>query len=141
MGTTTEPIDYSFVDENTVIVGQAYYYWLESISTTYDLELYGPVSLEIPIQGNTPHTIQETCLDPNFPNPFNPRTMIKFSIEEGEQGTLSIYNVKGQIILHEEFETGEYNFEWNADGLSSGVYFYTLKTNSNNIIRKMMLIK
>ncbi|MDO9576834.1 MAG: ice-binding family protein [Candidatus Cloacimonadales bacterium] len=141
MGISTEPTDYTFIDEYPVIEGLTYWYWLESVSTTNELELHGPISLEIPIQGIIPNSIAETTMNSNYPNPFNPRTTINFSIEEGEKGTLSIYNIKGQEVFNQRFETGEYNLEWNADGLSSGIYFYRLQTSSKNITKKMILMK
>jgi PKD repeat protein len=82
-----------------------------------------------------------TQLYQNYPNPFNPSTTISFSIKEGDCGRLTIFNLKGQTVLADKFETGEYNFEWNADGLSSGIYFYKLTTPSDNITKKMLLMK
>ena len=141
MGNCTEPTDYTFVDEYPVVEGTTYWYWLESVSTTNQVDFYGPISLEIPIQGEIPNIVLETTMEPNFPNPFNPRTTIKFSIAEGEKGTLSIYNIKGQIIVSEKFDTGEFRYEWNADKVSSGIYFYKLTTPSKEINRKMILLK
>lgn len=141
MGNCTEPTDYTFIDEYPVVEGVTYWYWLESVSTTNEMEQHGPVSLEIPHQGEIPNVVIETYLNSNYPNPFNPSTMIKFSIEEGEKGALTIYNIKGQEVLKEYFEAGEYNFEWNAEGISSGIYFYRLLTPSTNLTRKMILMK
>ncbi|MDO9576938.1 MAG: T9SS type A sorting domain-containing protein [Candidatus Cloacimonadales bacterium] len=141
MGISTQPTDYTFVDEYSVIEGLTYWYWLESESTTNELELFGPISLQIPIQGGIPNTILETALNPNYPNPFNPSTTISFNIEEGETGTLTIYNVKGQDVFRQKFVTGEYHLLWNAEGLSSGIYFYRLQTPSTNITKKMILMK
>ncbi|MDO9576538.1 MAG: T9SS type A sorting domain-containing protein [Candidatus Cloacimonadales bacterium] len=141
MGICTEPTDYSFVDEYPVVEGVTYWYWLESVSTTNELEQHGPVSIEIPIQGEIPNAVIETYLNNNYPNPFNPRTTINFNIEEGETGKLTIYNVKGQAILAEIFESGEYTFEWNAEGVSSGIYFYRLTTPTMDITKKMILMK
>jgi type IX secretion system substrate protein len=138
MGTTTEPTNYSFTDEYPNIEGHTYWYWLQSVSTTNDLELFGPVSLEIPIAGQLPTM---TILSTNYPNPFNPETTISFSIKENEKGVLSIYNLRGQRIMKENFEAGNHQYHWNAEGLASGMYFYRLSSPTMNITKKMLLMK
>ncbi|MDO9577319.1 MAG: T9SS type A sorting domain-containing protein [Candidatus Cloacimonadales bacterium] len=138
MGTTTEPTNYNFTDEYPVIEGRTYWYWLQSVSTTNELELFGPVSLEIPIAGQLPTM---TILNSNYPNPFNPETTITFSIKENEIGILSIYNLRGEKIVKERFEAGNHQYHWKAEGLASGIYFYKLDTPTNNMTRKMMLMK
>lgn len=140
-GNSTIPTYYSFVDEYPVVEGSTYWYWLECVSTTNQLAFFGPVPLEIPIVGEIPVVMLETFMNPNYPNPFNPSTLINFNIEEGEKGTLTIFNIKGQVVLQEKFEAGFYNFEWNAKGISSGIYFYRLLTPTKNITKKMMLMK
>jgi Secretion system C-terminal sorting domain/Right handed beta helix region len=138
MGTTSEPTNYSFADEYPNIEGHTYYYLLQSVSTSNELELFGPVSLEIPITGQLP-TI--TILESNYPNPFNPETTIAFNIKENETGVLSIFNLKGQRIFKETFETGNHQYHWNAEGLASGIYFYKLSSPTINITKKMILMK
>ena len=101
MGNCTEPTEYSFLDEYPVVEGVTYWYWLENISTTNELEQHGPVSMEIPIQGEIPNAVLKTCLNMNYPNPFNPSTEIRFQlsdISEIESAEITIYNIKGQKI-------------------------------------------
>jgi Secretion system C-terminal sorting domain len=138
MGTTSTPTNYSFADEYPVIEGHTYCYWLQSVSTTNELELFGPVSIEIPNIGQLPTM---TILEANYPNPFNPETTIAFNIKENETGFLSIFNLKGERILKQEFEAGDHQYNWNAEGLSSGVYFYKLTSPTINLTRKMILMK
>jgi len=138
MGTTSTPTSYSFADEYPVIEGHIYYYWLESVSTSNELELFGPVDLEIPVIGHLPTM---TILEANYPNPFNPETTISFNIKENETGTLSIFNLKGEKILKEEFEAGDHQYNWNAEGLSSGIFFYKLSSPTTNLTKKMILMK
>jgi Secretion system C-terminal sorting domain len=138
MGTTSTPTNYSFADEYPNIEGHTYWYWLESVSTSNELELFGPVSIEIPIAGQLPTM---TILESNYPNPFNPETTISFNIKENEIGTLEIYNLRGQSIQKERFEAGNHQFRWNAEGLSSGMYFYKLSSPTTNITKKMILMK
>ncbi|MDO9576937.1 MAG: T9SS type A sorting domain-containing protein [Candidatus Cloacimonadales bacterium] len=141
MGNTSYNTDYTFIDENTVIEGHTYYYWLESLNTIGDVNVFGSVSLEIPDQGEIPNAIFETSLDPNYPNPFNPETTIKFNVKENEIGILSIYNLRGERIMKESFEAGNHQYRWNAEGLASGIYFYKLSSPTTNITKKMILMK
>jgi Secretion system C-terminal sorting domain len=141
MGTTSYETDYTFDDENFVVEGHTYFYWLESVNPIGDINVFGPVSLEIPDQGGIPNAGFETSLNPNYPNPFNPETTISFNIKENETGILSIYNLKGEKILKENFETGNHQYHWNAEGLASGMYFYKLSSPTTTITKKMILMK
>jgi len=138
MGTITSPTNYSFVDEHPIVEGYIYYYWLQSVSTTGELELFGPVSLEVPFSNQVPVM---TTLETNYPNPFNPETYISFSIKENEKGILTIYNIRGQRVLHEKFEAGNHQYRWDAKELSSGIYFYKLSSPTLNLTKKMLLLK
>ncbi len=88
-----------------------------------------------------PLTSGKSSLDTNYPNPFNPSTTISFNIAQGEKGNLTIYNFKGQSVLQKIYNQGNHNFVWNAQGLASGVYLARLKTNTQNLSIKMILIK
>jgi len=80
----------------------------------------------------------------NYPNPFNPVTRIGFSMPESGYVTLSIYNVKGELVeklVDRNLEAGIHDFEWNARGVASGVYFYRLKTEGFVQTRKMILMR
>ncbi len=85
--------------------------------------------------------LQLTELHSNYPNPFNPTTTIKFDVQDDETATLTIFNVKGQIVQNRNFASGTHNFEWNAQNNSSGVYYYQLKSSSYTKTRKMILLK
>ena len=80
----------------------------------------------------------------NYPNPFNPVTRIGFSMPESGHVTLSIYNVKGELVeklVDRNLEAGIHDFEWNARGVASGVYFYRLKSEGFVQTRKMILMR
>ncbi len=86
----------------------------------------------------------EYALEQNYPNPFNPSTNIQFSIPQSENVILKIYNSLGQEVaelVNQNLGAGNYNFDFNASGLTSGIYFYSLRTGSFTEIKKMMLIK
>jgi hypothetical protein len=80
-------------------------------------------------------------LESNYPNPFNPETNISFSVKENEVVILTIYNLKGQRIIMERFNSGDYKYCWNAENLASGIYFYKLSSPTINITKKMLLMK
>jgi hypothetical protein len=85
----------------------------------------------------------------NYPNPFNPITTIKFSISKDSNVNLSIYNVKGQLVktLVDGFRKKKiYIIEWDGknnkgNGVSSGVYFYRLRTNYFTKSKKMVILR
>lgn len=84
------------------------------------------------------------ALRQNYPNPFNPTTNITFELNNAEQVTLDVYNVQGQHIatlVNGQYAAGEHQVNFNADGLSSGVYFYRLQTSTRSITRSMTLVK
>ena len=66
-GSTNEPTEYTFVDENEVVENNTYFYWLESLSFSGAIEVYGPVTLTIPDITPEPGSWE---LIGNFPNPF-----------------------------------------------------------------------
>jgi photosystem II stability/assembly factor-like uncharacterized protein len=86
----------------------------------------------------------EFCLVQNFPNPFNPVTIIRYSISEKNRVSLKIYNPLGEeieLLMDETKEAGTYEAVWNAGDLPSGVYFYTLQAGDFVQTKKMVLMK
>ena len=88
---------------------------------------------------------QQFALMQNFPNPFNPTTVISSQLPVVSQVELSIYNLLGQKIttlVSEKQPVGTYKLEWDAGGLASGLYFYRLKTDEGFIqTKKLILLK
>lgn len=83
-------------------------------------------------------------LDQNFPNPFNPSTVIKFTVPYASNITLKVYNTSGKEIttlLNKSFQQGSHEVKFNSEGLASGVYYYTLKGDNFSDTKKMILIK
>lgn len=85
----------------------------------------------------------------NYPNPFNPRTTITYSIpkllnQSFVRIKLLVYDILGRVIttlIDEKKPSGNYSVTFNAQGLASGVYYYSLISESNVITKPMLLIK
>jgi hypothetical protein len=80
----------------------------------------------------------------NYPNPFNPNTKINFDLPNNDYVTLKIYDMLGKelkTIVNEFKPAGKYSIDFNATGLSSGVYFYRLSVPGAVITKKMILTK
>ena len=83
-------------------------------------------------------------LEQNYPNPFNPSTTIEYRIPEAGIVSIKIYDILGREIktLVNKFQlSGNYQIQFDAADLASGVYFYQLKTNGFISVKKMLLLK
>jgi len=88
-------------------------------------------------------------LDQNYPNPFNPSTEISFALPSKTRVSLNIYNILGREInslLSEELPAGDHRIAWDGTDsrgrqVSSGIYFYRLKTEDFDESKKMILLK
>lgn len=84
-------------------------------------------------------------LSQNYPNPFNPNTNINFSIPKSERVSLKVYDVLGNevasLVNNELISAGKYRVDFNGSGLSSGIYYYSIKTESFIDTKKMILVK
>jgi hypothetical protein len=83
-------------------------------------------------------------LNQNYPNPFNPYTTISYSIPEKGFVEITIFNMLGEEIkklIAEEKPAGSYNVSFNGSCLTSGIYFYRLKSVKYSCTRKMILLK
>ncbi|TDI85001.1 MAG: T9SS type A sorting domain-containing protein, partial [Caldithrix sp.] len=95
----------------------------------------GDPSAEIP---------NEFTLSQNYPNPFNPSTTIEYTLPEAADVKLEILNSRGQrvsLLLNERQNKGRHQLTWNANGHSSGTYFYKIKAGSFRETRRMTLMK
>lgn len=83
-------------------------------------------------------------LSQNYPNPFNPVTTIRYSLPSSGQVKLRVFNSLGSevaLLVNTYQSEGSYSIEFNAAGLSSGIYYYRLETPSETSVRKMILLK
>lgn len=88
--------------------------------------------------------VSEYSLEQNYPNPFNPATTIKFSIPVQDFVTLRVFNSIGQevsLLFSGFLPAGSHQLNFDATNLTSGIYFYQIKTQSFTSTKKMMLLK
>jgi hypothetical protein len=94
------------------------------------------ISGEIPI---------DYSLAQNYPNPFNPSTTIRFAIPEQSKVTLKIYDINGReiatLINNETVSIGIKEINFDANSLSSGIYFYTIRASDFIATKKMLFVK
>lgn len=133
-GTTTEAKSYSFLDgtaTGTVL------YRLKQVDFDGAFE-YSPT---VEVEAGRPKTF---ALSQNYPNPFNPTTVIGYQLPVASEVSLKVYDMLGRevaTLVNGRQEAGSYRYTLNASGLSSGVYFYTLRAGNFTKTMKMMLVK
>ena len=139
-GTTTNPQNYSFVDNN--LQPGHYTYRLKQI----DFDGTFSYSTEVEVDFDVP---SDFVLSQNYPNPFNPSTKISFSIPVESHVTLKIFNLLGEEVinlLNGTVNAGYHNVNFDASNLNSGIYFYQIEAQGNDgssfsEVKKMILAK
>jgi hypothetical protein len=110
-------------------------------SNTLTITFLGATDDELPVL--------RTELRKNYPNPFNPETVINFSLKQENQVKLEIFNVKGELIktlVNGVMPSGQHHIIWNGTNeigkaTASGIYFYKMETDDYQSVRKMILLK
>ena len=137
-----------YIHQNPIMGLNTYY-----VTAVYD-ELYESVSsdtVDIYITGLTDDDLipVSATLHQNYPNPFNPLTTIYYTLTKQQLVEISIFDLRGRevrTLLSEIREPGEHSIVWDARNdqgleLSSGIYFYRMKTDEFQATRKMLLLK
>ena len=140
-GTTTEPHNYTFIDEN--LENGSYTYRLKQVDLDGSEYFYNELNTEIT------YYPKEFALHQNYPNPFNPSTKITFSLAADSKVSLKIFNALGQevsTLVNENLTAGLHDYDFNAADINSGVYFYVIEAvdgNGNEFMdsKKMILLK
>jgi len=144
-GTTSEPQQYFFIDDISEISAKKLYYRLKQIDFNGSFEYSDIVEVEI--------TPKNFSLEQNYPNPFNPSTTISYQLPKAGNVTLKVFDVLGRevaTLVDEYRNAGSYNVQFTMNNLpavrqdvqlSSGIYFYQLKTGDFVETKKMLLIK
>lgn len=88
--------------------------------------------------------VKDFSLEQNYPNPFNPNTKINFAIPKTDHISLRVYDILGRevrVLINEDLTQGEYEYDFDAKGLSSGMYYYSLRAGEYVSVKKMVLVK
>jgi len=128
-GNSNSPKEYFYIDTKVPSNG-TYYYRLKQV----DNDGQEKYSKEIEVNVNFIPSVYS--LENNFPNPFNPNTVIRYSIPVESNVLLNVYNSLGQVVVNELTtgikQAGTYDINFNAYSLKSGIYYYTLHANSTD---------
>lgn len=132
-------------NENTLIIrdGNITNQFLQEFAARY-YQFGGTDSIFVGVQevgGEVPSTFS---LSQNYPNPFNPATVINYQLATSNVVSLKIYDLLGRevaTLVNGKQNTGNYRVEFNAAGLSSGVYFYRLEAGNFVEQKKMMILR
>jgi hypothetical protein len=132
---------YSYTDES-VLPGNTYWYKIADIDINGRRTFHEAVSVTVSSNFDYP---SDYYVHSNYPNPFNPSTIIKYQLPVTSEIEISIFNSQGRQVmtLFSGVQTaGEHQVEWNASGFASGVYVYQFITKSGFVqSRKLILLK
>lgn len=134
-GTSTTTRNYQYKDAN--LQTGKYTYRLKQI----DLDGTSAYSKEVEVDVAP---VYSYALDQNFPNPFNPSTVIRYTMPVAGNVAISVYNALGQKVaepVNGFMSAGSHSIEFNASKLTSGVYFYEIQAGSFREMKKMQLLK
>jgi hypothetical protein len=137
-----------YYDTNDLEIGD-YHCTIKILSDSWFEKLVQTHLTVVTVEQNPDEISGVTQLLGNFPNPFNPSTRIKFVLAEQSHTKLIIYNIKGQIVrtlLNDTLSADDYSVTWNGRNdngisVSSGIYYLQLNTPSQNMTRKILLLK
>ncbi|MBK6764820.1 MAG: T9SS type A sorting domain-containing protein [bacterium] len=105
----------------------------------------GPLSLDTNTVATPPPALpRTTVLHPNYPNPFNPTTTIRFDLAHSIHTTLTIFDLTGRTVaqlIDGPLTAGSHSVAFDGANLASGVYFYRLRAGRMHETRKMVLLK
>ncbi|HMS34657.1 MAG TPA: T9SS type A sorting domain-containing protein [Ignavibacteria bacterium] len=135
-GTSSSVHNYSFTDRN-LSTGN-YSYRLKQIDFNGNFEYF---NLQNEVNIGIPSVFS---LSQNYPNPFNPATTINFDLPVDSKVNIKLFDISGReaaTVINEFKTAGYHTVNFNASGLTSGVYFYNLTGANFSVTRKMLLVK
>lgn len=134
--TTTKIFSLAVISDTVIVAGT-----LDGVFITKNLSQILSVR---PEAAPTDAAVENFTLEQNFPNPFNPSSTITYSIRTEANVTLSVADYLGReiaVLVDRRHRPGNYRLHFNGEGLSAGIYFYTLRTASASLTRKMLLLR
>ncbi len=140
-GTTSEPHNYSYVD-NSVVPGVTYTYVLADVDLGNNETRYDNDAVTITVANDLVEA--DFVVGAAYPNPFNPRTVIRLHYAVGSNTVINIYNTQGVLVdqlINGFIETGYHELTWNASGMPSGVYIVKMHAGEFVNSQKIVLMK
>jgi len=146
---TSQQQSYVFTDREINADG-TYWYWLQNSDLDGTVAFHGPISIEYTTTGGvTPGIPLVTELRAIYPNPFNPRARIAFSLADRTAVNIDIYNTRGQLVRRiplGEKAAGQHQAEWDGRDdqgrdCGTGVYHIRMTAGSESFFRKAVLLK
>ena len=134
-GTTNSPHEYSFTDAG--VTSGSYAYRLKQIDNGGAFKYSQETAVIIGVPAGF-------ALGQNFPNPFNPSTVINYSITSTSNVMLKVYNILGgevATLVNEAKSPGSYSVTFNASALANGVYFYRLNAGQLSDVKRLTVMK
>jgi len=135
-GYSNSPRSYSFTDKN--VFEGTYNYRLKQIDNIGNYKYSDIVEITV-----NHHSLSFELFQ-NYPNPFNPATKIMFNIPSEDQVEIKVFNALGleiATLLNEKMPGGAHSIEFNAENLSSGIYFYRIISGKYSETKKMILLR
>mgnify|MGYP005831034697 CR=1 FL=1 len=134
-GTTATSQTYEYVDQE--VTAGSYYYRLKQIDRDGAVQFTQAHYVEVAPP-------RAYALRQNYPNPFNPTTEIIYQLKERGRVSLVVYNILGEVVgtlVDQVQEAGVHRVTFDASGLPTGVFFYRLRVNGFDQVRKMAVLK
>jgi Peptidase family C25/Secretion system C-terminal sorting domain len=131
-------------DINLAVYGTNGFYTQRLANLWADPSLQLKYDIALGVDEPNPATINEFSLKQNFPNPFNPTTIIKYQVPVAGNVSIKIYNILGREmaeLLNENKNPGSYEVVFDAAKFPSGVYFYRIQAGSFVQTKKMVLLR
>ncbi|HOJ19186.1 MAG TPA: T9SS type A sorting domain-containing protein [Ignavibacteriaceae bacterium] len=135
-GSTTSETNYSFSEDISLLGATKFAYRLKQIDYNGQFKY----SDEVMVDYTAPVSYS---LTQNYPNPFNPSTTIKYQLPSDKFVSLKVFNSLGeevQTLVNGLVKAGSHQVEFNANGLSSGIYLYVLRVGEDEYVKTMKMI-
>jgi hypothetical protein len=145
----TSWIDYSYrAPSNPGTILSKYFYRITAVKSGGEESIMSN-EVEVGIDylfkpAESPATVYNYNLDNNYPNPFNPTTIINYEIANDSDVRIKVMDLLGREvaeIVNERKQAGIYNVKFDSGKLASGIYFYTIEAGSYKASKKMMLLR
>jgi hypothetical protein len=130
-------------------MNQSYFYRLLSVDNSGNQSSYSEIVETAVLTIQDDLIPEQFALHQNYPNPFNPTTQIRFDTAENVMVSIKVFDLMGREIktlLNSDKTAGYHSIQWDAtnsigEGVSAGMYFYTIQAGEYRSTKKMVLLK